>query len=124
MFPSGVTAIYSYAFEDCTILENIIISDSIYEIDNYAFKNCAKLQNVVILSCNADFLIGDHAFNGCVKLSKVFLKLFHYNSTSWGDERFHPEFSKAKRYYYMENDPEVLGTYWHFDIDGRTILEW
>lgn len=69
-----VVRIADSAFEDCTMLEDVIMMADIEEIGDAAFKGCAGLENFSIPS--ETVRIGDRAFEGCTKLKDLYI---------WGD---------------------------------------
>ena len=69
-----VVRIANSAFEDCTMLEKIIMWADIEEIGNSAFKGCTGLTEFSIPSDTE--VIGHHAFEGCNNLETL---------TIWGD---------------------------------------
>ena len=57
------------AFENCTMLDNVTLSEDLTEIGAYAFKNCTSLGTIVLpdgLSC-----IEKQTFSGCSSLRDV-----------------------------------------------------
>jgi len=65
-----VTEIGWYAFQGCSLLKKVNLSDSVTEIGNSAFKDCALL-NEVNMSDNLS-TIGDEAFYNCKELRHIF----------------------------------------------------
>ena len=59
----------AHAFDECTRLTLVVVSDSITSIGEYAFYCCTKLSSVSI--GNGVTSIGEHAFDFCTKLSSV-----------------------------------------------------
>lgn len=61
--PESVTSIGKYAFDGCTKLIYINLSNKVTSISAYAFRNCKGLQTITL----SDSLrsIGSYAFNGC-----------------------------------------------------------
>ncbi len=59
----------AHAFDECTRLTLVVVSDSITSIGEYAFYCCTKLSSVSI--GNGVTSIGEHAFDCCTKLSSV-----------------------------------------------------
>lgn len=62
IFPSSVESIGSHAFDRCTVLEDVIMTDNIRKIEAKAFKSCSNLKQITIPGSVED--IGDHAFYG------------------------------------------------------------
>ena len=69
-----VVRIADSAFEDCAMLESIIIWADIEEIGNSAFKGCTGLTEFSVPSDTE--VIGHHAFEGCANLETLII---------WGD---------------------------------------
>ena len=69
-----VVRIADSAFEDCTMLESIIMWAEIEEIGNSAFKGCTGLTEFSVPSDTE--VIGHHAFEGCTNLETLII---------WGD---------------------------------------
>lgn len=69
--PDGdwVTSIRNCAFQGCTSLASISISDSVTRIGENAFYGCTGLSSVTIP--NSVVSIGSFAFNGCTSLSSI-----------------------------------------------------
>ena len=74
----GVRTICDNAFESCTSLSSLVISDSVAgivipdgvtSIGDYAFSSCRSLTNIVIPDSVTS--IGDHAFEGCYSLYSI-----------------------------------------------------
>ena len=57
------------AFDGCTSLANVTISEGVREIRGYAFGNCTSLRSVVIPK-NV-YSIATSAFDGCTSLASV-----------------------------------------------------
>ena len=62
-FEEGTTQIAQRLFRDCTLLEEIVIPDTVTQIDYEAFKNCSALNNVDF--GNSVEVIEESAFEGC-----------------------------------------------------------
>ncbi len=69
--PESVTAIYNHAFENCTLLEEMIIPEKVTELKAYTFKNCYSLKEVHFPKKLTD--IGDSCFRNCKSLEEVLL---------------------------------------------------
>lgn len=67
--PGGDIRIGMSAFEGCTNLKSIDLSDSVYDISNRAFYGCLQLKDVTILDKLT--AIGPSAFSGCTSLKNV-----------------------------------------------------
>ncbi len=69
IIPNSITSIGPFAFSDCPLLDNIIIPDSVKTIEEYAFSNCTSLKSIVIPD-NVTSL-GESVFSGCTSLESV-----------------------------------------------------
>ena len=67
----GITLIDSYAFKDCTSLTNINFPNSLQKIGTGSFENCVSLENVVFQNPKTE--IGLSSFAYCKSLSTVVL---------------------------------------------------
>lgn len=67
--PKSVGTIQPYAFRNCTSLKEVrFVNDSdLYIIGGYAFENCILLESLVIHANK----IGANAFNGCTMLKSI-----------------------------------------------------
>ncbi len=65
----SVTSIGEYAFKGCSGLTNIMIPNSVINIDWGAFYGCSELTNITIP--NSVVNIGVDAFSGCIGLTSV-----------------------------------------------------
>ena len=70
--PEGVTAIGKDAFRGDTVLEAVILPDSLEEIREKAFADCPRLREVVLSSDSRLRAIGPKAFLNCVKIGREF----------------------------------------------------
>lgn len=71
-FGDGVTSIGGYSapsgtFEDCSLLQSVMIPDSVSVIGTAAFKNCTSLETAIIPGSVTE--IADDAFDGCDNLT-------------------------------------------------------
>ena len=64
-----MTAIGSYAFEDCKSLSSITIGNNVKIIGNKAFNYCVSLKNITLPKSLAT--IGDDVFSNCDTLKSV-----------------------------------------------------
>ncbi len=67
--PGTVTSIGNTAFENCTELENVTITDDVTSIEKFAFIDCTKLKKVTI--GNGVTSIEESSFAGCTELKDV-----------------------------------------------------
>ena len=84
-----VSGIENYAFRDCYRLESITIPASAFNIGEYAFDNCTSLISVKITdnsySQDYHYSIGDNAFHSCWSLTSINIPS---SVTSIGDNAF------------------------------------
>ena len=74
---TGGKSIGDYAFNGCSALTSITISDSVTSIGNYAFSGCSSLENIIIP--NSVISIGNYVFENCNKLSSITLPFIGAN---------------------------------------------
>jgi len=141
LIPDGITIIPPYAFAGCEKLVSVKLPDGLKTIDNYAFYNCKKLKDLILpesvttiegyafLDCSAlnsvlfpkTVYMGYRAFYGCTNLSVLYYagkpEDFANNVTYYGQTWDHSAILEAERYYYSENEPVLLGKWWHY-VDG------
>ena len=116
VIPESITSINAYAFYGYKYLKSVVIGNNVKDIGNYAFHNCSSLTSVVIGEGITS--IADYAFNSCDSLENVYyLGTFEeWNSISVGSSN--DSFVSAPRYYYSEELPtDNTYNYWHY-VDG------
>ena len=69
--PNSVISIDIDAFEDCTFLKNIILSNNVAFVENWAFLNCISLKEITIP--DSVTYIGIEAFYNCTSLKKIYI---------------------------------------------------
>ncbi len=69
IIPSGVEAIGESAFEECTLLENVEMSDTVTSIGKSTFKNCTALESIKL--SDSVTTIGESAFYNCKNLKTL-----------------------------------------------------
>ena len=69
VIPNSVTEIDSYAFKGCTSLTSVVIPNSVTRISGSAFEGCTGLTSVTIP--NTLKRIANNAFKGCTSLTSV-----------------------------------------------------
>lgn len=69
--PNGdiVTSISNHAFRDSTVIESIIVSNTITRIGDYAFSGCINLTKVILP--DSVVLLGWATFSGCENLESI-----------------------------------------------------
>ncbi len=60
-----ITSIDADVFKDCTVLENIVIPESVTNIGDYAFLRCSSLKSISFGENSELKSIGLYAFGGC-----------------------------------------------------------
>ena len=78
--PNGVTSIVDYAFDGCTNLTSIIITDSVTSIGDYAFDDCYNLTSVTIPHSVTS--IGYNATRSCTSLTSITVDAGNLNYSS------------------------------------------
>ena len=69
LIPSSVTSIGKRAFQNCSNLINIKISDRVSYIGSIAFADCTSLTSITIP--NSVTSLGNSAFSGCASLTSI-----------------------------------------------------
>ena len=124
--PNGVSAVYTYAFESCYSLQEIVIPDSVATIGSQAFRKCYSLTEIHIPAgvnkfeqyCLADNRIleavripesvteiPDSFVSGCWTLAELVIPSAVKTISRYAFENC----SSMKRYYLMPETPPVLG---------------
>ena len=67
IIPNSVTNIDWFAFESSKSIESVVIPDSVMDIGHYAFQNCTSLRSVTLPDKAVS--VGTHVFRGCTGLS-------------------------------------------------------
>ena len=67
--PGGVNKLMSASFEECSMLQEIIIPDSVWSVGDEVFKNCTSLKDVSIPTRIPT--LGDSMFSGCKSLESI-----------------------------------------------------
>jgi hypothetical protein len=78
--PEGVEEIDSYAFNGCTKLIGIEMSNTLERIGESAFYGCASLKSITLP--DTILSIDSHAFEGCITLSSINIPSGVYNLSS------------------------------------------
>ncbi len=71
---NSITSIGEKAFSDCTSIANIDIPDSVISIGEYAFSNCSNIKTITIGSAVTS--IGNYSFADCINVVQI-----NYNAT-------------------------------------------
>ncbi len=66
---NSVTTIGLYAFERCSSLTSIVIPNSVVTIDSYSFEHCSSLTSIEIP--DSVTIIGSYAFSQCSSLTSI-----------------------------------------------------
>lgn len=70
-FGPKVITIGNYCFENCVGIEDVTITDNIFEIKNNSFLNCTGIKNLSI--GKALEIIGTNCFSGCSGLEGIYI---------------------------------------------------
>ncbi len=70
--PDGVKVVGGGAFTGKKAVNTVYLPDSVTEIEGGAFENCSGLQNVIISGNSRLSVIGAYAFAGCSQLNESF----------------------------------------------------
>lgn len=119
--PAGVTAVGSYAFQNCSYMESVVFAaDSpITEIETVAFNSCYSLVSMVIPG--GVTFIANAAFN------QTYPDVIYYGGTAtgWGNitvDVGNGSLDDATVYFYSATEPTGTGLYWHYDADGMPVV--
>ena len=83
IIPNSVINIDNGAFFDCSHLSNVVIPKSVTSVNDFTFSGCTSLTNIIIP--NSVVSIGERAFSGCTSLTNIVIP----NSVvSIGEEAF------------------------------------
>ena len=77
------TVLRPYAFQNCSMLTNIVVNDEVTGIGSYAFSGCTRLRDFTIPASAKS--IGSYAFSGCTGLTEITIP---ENVTSIGQYAF------------------------------------
>ena len=84
-FPKPLLNIGSYAFENCTLLEEISMKKRTYYINEGAFRNCTALKEINTEYSFAPFEIDNEAFRGCTSLERTDLPARNFGDYVFAD---------------------------------------
>lgn len=116
VIPNTVTSIEPYAFKSCASLTSVIIPNSVTSIGSQVFWACSSLISVTI-SDNVTS-IGDNAFRGCTSLTSITIP----NSvTSIGNNSFY-NCSSLTGDLVIPNSVTSIGKSAFFDCTGLTSI--
>ena len=73
ILPSTINGIGQIAFQDCSKLKTINIPDSLTNIYDSAFENCTSLTRLDLSNCTGLKELGGASFKGCTTLEEVIL---------------------------------------------------
>lgn len=110
----NVRSIGNYAFQNCSNLSNVSISNNVTNIGNYAFSGCESLPNIILP--NSLTTIGNNIFEGCSNLNSILIpasvKSIGYNAFSGCDNLnkvIIPDISSWCRIEFQDySDPESI----------------
>ena len=120
-----ISQIGSYAFSECSALQNIDIPDSVKKIDSFAFRKCYNLTNINIGSSTE--IISPLAFRKCSKLNRIYVSKYNKKYSSIDGVLFNKE--KTSIIFYPANKknksytiPEMVENIEDFSFDGGSYL--
>ncbi len=118
-----VTSIGAAAFQNCSIITDMTLPNSVASINVLAFAGCENLTNV-IMSVGVT-KIDSYAFYGCENLKNIFYK---GTAKNWAeiliDNHGNINLYGAKIYYYSDKKPMNPGNFWRYGDDGVTAVKW
>ena len=82
ILPDSITALGDYAFQECTGLKGIKLSENLNRIGNYAFQNCTNLKKINLPEPLKS--IGYNAFQNCSSLSELYFNAANCSSIGSG----------------------------------------
>ncbi len=115
ILPETVTSIGSSAFSGCSGLQSINIPTGVTKIESETFKNCSELTKIVIPDGVTD--IGYLAFYDCKKLEELTMPCSAKIST-WGEFTLTPVSSYTDSYSYYEKQGNELYYYYSGSFTG------
>lgn len=131
VIPDGVLSIGSYVFSHDSSFTSVVIPDSVTSIDDYAFSDCDNLTMVVLGTGIKS--IGYKCFSD----GNDNLRLCYKGSPEGRDNNeIHISNGNPSLTYYSESNPYDVSpddddyylimnrSYWHYDVDGKTVLLW
>ena len=71
IIPNSVINIDNGAFFDCSHLSNVVIPKSVTSVNDFTFSGCTSLTNIIIP--NSVVSIGEEAFWGCTSLTNIII---------------------------------------------------
>ena len=134
--PSTVTSIGTYAFTNCTNLEEITLPVSVTSVGNYAFQGCTYLEDIYIY--NPDVAFGSNVFKNLEHLtihgvpdSAVQAYAEANNIPFEGDIELKNGWSKEDGIWYYYKDgvrltgwQKISGKWYYFAADGTMQTGW
>lgn len=100
-FTFNVTIIPEYAFNDCTNLESVTLSEGLKSIGEYAFQGCTNLKSANVPASVTN--IGSTSFQGCTGLTDVENGLRYAGTFLVGAA------DKTRTSYTVRNDTRFIG---------------
>jgi hypothetical protein len=82
-FPSTVTTLGNYTFNNCIYLTNVTLPSTVTTFGDYIFNGCSSLTSIIFSSALSS--LGNYTFNGCSSLTSIIIP---NTLTSLGDYTF------------------------------------
>ncbi|MBR2988359.1 MAG: leucine-rich repeat domain-containing protein, partial [Clostridia bacterium] len=104
-----LTAIKQYAFASCSALKEVFVGDSVQTIEACVFENCGALERVIIP--RSVTTIGNAAFYQCANFQSVYYKgtKSEWNAISIGTYNDNnSKLNDANKYYYSQTQPTAV----------------
>ncbi len=106
-----------FLFSRSTI-ETITIPENVKKISSATFSK-SSLKEIIILNNNIE--ISAEAFDNCDSLTTVYFKGSAEDFSNLNVKEYNDNFINSKIYYYSEEIPNELNTYWHF-VDNKVTI--
>ena len=110
------SSIQRCAFDNCSGIEKVILSNGIFMIGDYAFRNCIGLHEIV--TCDGLTKLGMGVFQNCARMKKVVISS---TVTEIGDSAFYNCSSLDSVYAYMDT-PVAFGSHAFDGISPQCVL--
>ena len=110
---SGVTAIGSYAFADCTLATTATVADTVTVIGANSFSNCVLLPTVNLP--DGVTTINSNAFSGCTGLKHIYIpeSVSTIRASSYTGSPFYGCSDDLEIYCHVDTRARGWGSYWN-----------